>query len=124
MSKRKSHTKNHAKKEMPRGWGADAAAKAAAERRKRGRQAAAKRATKATPTAPRGVQIEVVPGYVERLQEETYRRLAADDSKHRPAKPDALTTGAARATGMTARAVRRSKAMTKYEYDQATGGGR
>jgi hypothetical protein len=39
-----------------------------------------------------------------------------DDSKHRPKAIDPLLTGAGRVTGVAAKAVKRSKAMTRTEY--------
>lgn len=42
-----------------------------------------------------------------------------DDTGYRPAAPDKLLTGAARVTGLTAKAVRRTKAMTLHEHRQA-----
>lgn len=56
--------------------------------------------------------------YLERLQEQTYADLAVDDSKHHPAHPDPLLTGDGRATGATAKAVTRTKAITRFEYDR------
>ena len=40
-----------------------------------------------------------------------------DDKGFRPTRVDPLLTGAARATGETARAVRRKKGVTKFEHD-------
>lgn len=123
MSKRKAHKKHHRKSaEPPRTYGPS---DAAPNRYKEHRQDAARRETR---LAQQQLE-EMATGEREReeylagLQAKTYERLHADDSKHRPARADPLTTGAARATGMTAKAVKRSKAMTRYEYDQATGGG-
>lgn len=42
-----------------------------------------------------------------------------DDRGYRPSHRDPLLTGAARATGATARAVRRANATTKYEHDRS-----
>lgn len=56
--------------------------------------------------------------YRARLEQETYERLQPDDRRHRPTSIDPLTKGAARATGATAKAIRRTKALTKFEYDQ------
>lgn len=56
--------------------------------------------------------------YLAQLQEETYARLCPDDRRFRPTSSDSLTTGAGRATGITAKAIRRKKAVTRYEYDQ------
>lgn len=39
-----------------------------------------------------------------------------DDSKYRPSKPPNILTGPARATGVTAKAVRRQTALTKWEH--------
>lgn len=58
----------------------------------------------------------------QQIQDETYARLAPDDRRHRPASPDGLLSGAGRAMGATAVAVRRSKAVTRFEYDQMGGG--
>lgn len=52
----------------------------------------------------------------ERVEEETYKRLSLDDSKHRPTSVDPLLRGAARATGETARAVRRGSTVAKWQY--------
>lgn len=49
-----------------------------------------------------------------------YRRLSPPDSGYRPVQRDKLLEGVGRATGMTAKAVRREKGMTKWEYEQAT----
>lgn len=62
--------------------------------------------------------------YRARLEEETYARLAPDDRRFRPVTPDPLTTGPARATGITAKAIRRTKAITKHEYDRLVAEGR
>lgn len=44
---------------------------------------------------------------------------APDDRGFKPTAPDPLLTGPGRATGIAAKAVRRrSKAVTRYEYDQ------
>lgn len=59
----------------------------------------------------------------QQVQDETYARLSLDDSKYRPASPDPLLRGAGRAMGATAVAVRRSKAVTRFEYDQEGGAG-
>ena len=40
-----------------------------------------------------------------------------DDSKHKPTQIDSVLIGTARATGASAKAVKRRKTMTKYEYD-------
>jgi hypothetical protein len=56
--------------------------------------------------------------YRARLEEETYARLNLDDRGFRPTRPDPLTTGAARQTGVSARAARRSTAVTKWEYEE------
>lgn len=52
----------------------------------------------------------------ERIEEETYKRLSPNDSKHRPAPVDPLLRGAARATGETARAVKRGSTVAKWQY--------
>ncbi len=57
----------------------------------------------------------------QRVQDETYARLQLDDRKHRPSTPDPLLRGAGRAIGATAVAVKRSKAVTRFEYDQRGG---
>lgn len=57
----------------------------------------------------------------ERVEAETYARLAPDDSRHRPRSPSPLEVGAARVTGVTAVAARRQKALTRYEYDLLEG---
>lgn len=41
-----------------------------------------------------------------------------DDTRHRPAGVDSLKRGAARVTGVTAKAIGRKKALTKFEHDQ------
>jgi hypothetical protein len=53
-----------------------------------------------------------------RVEDETYARLSPDDRGFRPAKPDSVLTGAARATGDTARAVRRGKTFTKWQLEE------
>lgn len=40
-----------------------------------------------------------------------------DDTRYRPRPGDALLRGAARVSGDTARALRRPRAVTRYEYD-------
>lgn len=41
-----------------------------------------------------------------------------DDSKFRPSRPDSVLTGAARATGITAKAVRRRDGVTKWQHEE------
>lgn len=53
-------------------------------------------------------------------EEEIYRQLSPNDSAFRPSLPDSLLRGAARATGETARAVRRGRTLTRFEYQQRT----
>lgn len=117
MSKRKNHTKNRASHEKPRRF---YPTDNAATRRKAHRQDAARREAHMVEQQVESIdQSAKSREYLERLQEETYARLAVDDSRHRPGKADPLTSGANRVTGMTAKAVRRSTAMTKFEHDQA-----
>lgn len=54
----------------------------------------------------------------ERVIAETWARLSPDDTSYRPKRSDPLLVGAGRATGDTARAVKRRNAMTKYEIEQ------
>jgi hypothetical protein len=56
------------------------------------------------------------------VEEETYARLQLDDSKHRPGHVDPLLRGQARVTGATAAAVKRSKATTRFEYENGLAG--
>ena len=58
-----------------------------------------------------------VNAYLHGLEDETYARLSLDDSGYRPSSHDPLRTGPARATGMTARAVGRTNAMTRWQHD-------
>lgn len=62
--------------------------------------------------------IEAARRRQQQVEEETYARLRLDDSRHKRDGHDPLTTGVARATGATARAVRRRTALTKFEYDE------
>jgi hypothetical protein len=59
------------------------------------------------------------------LEDRTYRQLSPDDTGHKPSTPDPLTTGLARASGITAKAVSRSRhrAITKHEYDRMSSDG-
>lgn len=41
-----------------------------------------------------------------------------DDKGYKPPKIDSVLTGVGRATGETARAIKRGKTITKYDYDQ------
>lgn len=59
---------------------------------------------------------------LEEWERETYARLSLDDRGYRPSRPDAVTTGQGRATGPAAKAVKRGKTLTRWEYDQASGG--
>lgn len=43
-----------------------------------------------------------------------------DDTRYRPAQTDSVLTGVARATGLTARAVRRRETLTRWQHDNAT----
>ena len=43
--------------------------------------------------------------------------VTPDDKGYVPARPDSVLTGVARATGATAKAVKRGKTLTKYEHD-------
>lgn len=52
----------------------------------------------------------------ERVEDETYRRLSLKDTSHRPRSHDPLTTGQARVTGETARAVKRGTTITLHEH--------
>jgi hypothetical protein len=70
------------------------------------------------PSAPPPVQPERERA---RVEEETYRRLALDDRRHRPTSHDPLTTGIGRATGATAVAAKRGRTMTKWQYDELVG---
>lgn len=56
-----------------------------------------------------------------RIEEETYRRLSLDDRRHRPTSHDPLTTGIGRATGATAKAAKRGRTLTKWQYDELVG---
>lgn len=50
---------------------------------------------------------------------ETYARLSPDDKGYHPSRPDSVTTGQARATGLAAKAAKRGKTLTRWEYDEA-----
>lgn len=52
---------------------------------------------------------------VPRLEEEW---APPDDKGYRPIRVDPLLTGPARASGLTARAVRRGKSYSQYDYDK------
>ena len=43
---------------------------------------------------------------------------APDDTGFKPAQPDSVTTGVARAVGVTAQAVRRGHTLTRFQYDE------
>lgn len=58
----------------------------------------------------------VDPTRPQRIEDETYRRLSLKDSAHRPRAHDPLTTGQARVTGETARAVKRGTTITLHEH--------
>ena len=135
MAKGKTHAKNRQRlrrKLEAQGYNAAYIDRVIAQKRD---QQAAARLQPVVPPAPQPAPVPrerlprqvttvpVVEGYVERLQAETYRRLEVDDSKHRPRTPDPLTRGVARVSAATAKAVRRSKATTRYEYDQQQGRG-
>jgi hypothetical protein len=57
----------------------------------------------------------------ERAEAETYARLCPDDTGFRPSTPDSLRTGAARATGVTAKVAGRRNTITKWQYDEMEG---
>lgn len=70
-------------------------------------------------------RVRVIPGYSEAerqaIEDATYARLALDDRAHRRShRVDPLLTGAARATGATAKAVQRRKGVTGWQYDEMT----
>lgn len=44
--------------------------------------------------------------------------IPSDDKGYKPAYVDPVLTGVARATGETAKAVKRGKTVTKYQYDK------
>lgn len=58
----------------------------------------------------------VDPSRPQRIEDETYARLSPKDSAHRPRPVDPLLTGHGRATGETARAVKRGRTVTKFEH--------
>ena len=49
------------------------------------------------------------------------RRRNPDDRRHRPSRQDPLLTGQGRVTGMTALAVKRGQAMTRWQYQAMEG---
>lgn len=111
------------------GFAPEEVARRVEEMRKR---QAAVRVTVAPPSPKRPKQAARPPKYVpappevvltdadrERIEAETYERLNLDDRGYRPRKPDPLLTGAARATGVAARAVRRRTAITQWQHDEA-----
>ncbi|HEV2071082.1 MAG TPA: hypothetical protein VGR26_14930 [Acidimicrobiales bacterium] len=57
----------------------------------------------------------------EQWERETYARLSPDDRGYRPSRSDSVTTGQGRATGLAAKAAKRGKTLTRWEYDEATG---
>lgn len=65
----------------------------------------------------------VVPGYTpeqrQAIEDATYERFALPDGAHRHHSVDPLLTGAARATGATAKAVKRRKGVVKWELEEA-----
>lgn len=69
-------------------------------------------------------KLEVQQLHAERddIYESTYRRLQGDDRKYRPTRVDPITTGQGRATGLAAKAAKRGRSFTRFEYDQAQAG--
>jgi hypothetical protein len=51
-------------------------------------------------------------------EREIYARLAPDDAKYRPSRVDPLKKGAARVTGLTAKAAENRTTFTKYRHDE------
>lgn len=58
--------------------------------------------------------IEQARAQQEQAEAEIY---GVDDTKHKPSAPDPLKMGVARVTGVTAKAIGRKKALTRWEYD-------
>jgi hypothetical protein len=60
----------------------------------------------------------VRPGDLEAVFDQTHTALRLDDTGYRPTPGDPLLQGVARATGATAKAVRRRRTLTRYEHDR------
>jgi hypothetical protein len=87
-----------------------------AKQQRRARLKAARRTERAAYEAERATEAAAQRA---QWKQEAYARLCPPDRGYRPSSPDPLTTGPARATGLTAKAARRGKAMTRWEYDEA-----
>lgn len=59
---------------------------------------------------------------IERLATDRPTGGDLDDSGYQPARVDSTLTGVARATGETARAVRRGKTITRHEHREVSDG--
>lgn len=60
-------------------------------------------------------------GTREEILARTDDSLWPDDTGYKPSTVDSLLNGSARATGITARVVRRRETVTEYQYDRLTG---
>lgn len=145
MAKAKTHERNRnrlRKQLRARGY-SEAAIEQAIARKARDQKAARdagvplvdKRARKATqPVKATRSEVRATHRELDRQFEEMQRRsieqarerqlrveaevYGVDDTKHKPSQPDPLKTGVARVTGLTAKAVGRKKALTRWEYEQ------
>lgn len=85
------------------------ARKAAEQRARRQRDGQADRQQRSTEAA----------AVREQWERETYARLSPDDRGYQPSRPDSVTTGQGRVAGLAARAAKRGKTLTRWEYDEA-----
>lgn len=89
--------------------------------RKAARRAETRAVHKAIDEQFKREQQQSIDSYRRRQEAEqaaTWDRLSPDDSKYRPTAVDPLRAGPARVTPDTAKAARRRKATTKFEYDR------
>lgn len=61
---------------------------------------------------------DVAVDELDQVHNETWAARRLDDTGYRPTHVDPLQRGPARVTNLTARAARRRRATTRYEYDQ------
>lgn len=91
------------------------AAKALEQNRRRGQPDTPPKRARRSSTRTYGAYQPVRHDEPETTQPEPWR---PDDRGFVPAPPDPLLAGAGRVTGIAAKAVRRRKALTRYEYDR------
>lgn len=89
------------------------------EQRRADQMARRRHDTKMSTQAERRAQVRALHDERDDTYEATYRRLNGDDRGFKPTKHDPLTQGQGR---VTAKAARRGRSVTKFEYDQAQAG--